>query len=400
MKKVLLALLCAVLCIQPSFAGVLAEGEDTADVTEETNPEESDSGIAEEIDEAVTDETAGELAVTEVTEGSDETDGDVVILEEEEVPEDLTNASYPTIIPEKFVINATAGEIVSIVYNIFHEFKNERCVTEVYDSNGRLVANAEKDFYVYNTYKTRYTITWDTSDLPTGRYTVKSYMMFYSFYDWHTAPSSTTSYVDLGQWTPTPEPTVAPTPAPTQNPNYYWLESGGKLYWYEYGVKQGTYNDPAGVIGDGTVRGREIFDPASSAWYWLDSVFDGAKAEGKEVWMPYVYQDEASWKNDAAKMNEKVNASNSYTENGGPVSNMGEQVRKAILTGSGKWVRYDENGKMLKGWVTISGPLANAYPGQVGNTYFYDYLTGLMAKGWTTIGGQTYYFDETSGALR
>ena len=34
-----------------------------------------------------------------------------------------------------------------------------------------------------------------------------------------------------------------------------------------------------------------------------------------------------------------------------------------------------------------------------GNTYYYDYMIGLMAKGWTTIGGRRYYFHEINGAL-
>ena len=174
--------------------------------------------------------------------------------------------------------------------------------------------------------------------------------------------------------------------------------SDGKAYWFENGVKQGTYDDPQGVMGDGTVRGREIYDEKTGAWYWLDSVYDGAKATGKEVWMPYIFQDEKTWKDDAKRMNEAMEKSDTYTE-GKEVAQMGEQVRKAIQEGSGKWVRYDENGMMMKGWVTIEGELANLYPSQRGNTYYYDYMTGLMAKGWTTINGQRYFFDEISGKL-
>ncbi len=52
---------------------------------------------------------------------------------------------------------------------------------------------------------------------------------------------------------------------------------------------------------------------------------------------------------------------------------------------------------MLKGWVTIEGALAEKYPDQVGNTYYYDTRTGLMAKGNVTIGGVLYHFDENTG---
>ena len=177
----------------------------------------------------------------------------------------------------------------------------------------------------------------------------------------------------------------------------------GKYYWYENSTRQAVAGDPKNLtdIKYGLERGREIFDPESGAWYWLDTVYNGAKAEGKEVWIPYIYQDEDVWKTDAKKMNTIVRDSNNYTEAADhTTAGMGEQVRDAILNKKGKWVRYDENGKMLKGWVTISGRLAKAYPGQAGKTYFYDYKTGLMAKGWTVIGGTSYYFDETTGILK
>ena len=168
-----------------------------------------------------------------------------------------------------------------------------------------------------------------------------------------------------------------------------WYTKSGKSYWYENGIRQGTATDSKGVWGDGTNRGREIYDSESDGWYWLDSIYDGAKATGKEVWMPYIYQNEDEW-NDESKRNI------AYESDEG----MGECVYNAIKNKSGKWVRYDENGKMLKGWVKIEGALATLYPNQAGNTYYYDTRTGLMAKGWVTIGGVSYYFDETTGVLQ
>ncbi len=160
----------------------------------------------------------------------------------------------------------------------------------------------------------------------------------------------------------------------------------GKLYWYENGVRQGTYDDPKGVLGDGTVRGREIYDPATDAWYWLDSAYNGAKACGKEVWIPYIYQDEANFS--SVEISQNAQASDDGLQ---------QFVESAIRQRTGKWVRYDENGKMLKGWVTISGALADCYPDQAGNTYYYDHKTGLMAKGNLSIDGQMYHFDEVTG---
>lgn len=166
------------------------------------------------------------------------------------------------------------------------------------------------------------------------------------------------------------------------------IDTGGKAYWYEGGIRQGTYDDPKGVLGDGTVRGREIYDPVSDGWYWLDAVYDGAKAVNKEVWMPYIYQGEENWPAEEVAMN----AANS--------GDMAEQVIREINNRTGKWVRYDANGKMYKGWYTVEGADAAIYPDQVGNTYYYDHKTGLMAKGWVEIDGQNYYFDEVTGVLQ
>ena len=132
-----------------------------------------------------------------------------------------------------------------------------------------------------------------------------------------------------------------------------WRTIGGKKYWYEQGQRQGTRYDKKGVVGDGTIRGREIYDPDSSAWYWLDSVYDGAKAESKEVWMPYIYQSET------------------------PGST------------NGKWVRYYSTGAMVKGWYKTEG-----------KTYYYDLTTGAMKKGRVSIDGKYYTFDSRTGVLK
>ena len=121
-------------------------------------------------------------------------------------------------------------------------------------------------------------------------------------------------------------------------------------YWYENGVRQGTVNDPNGVEGDGTIRGREIYDPATNAWYWLDAISMGRPAKNKQVWIPYIFQDEEP----------------GSTE--------------------GKWVRYDADGHMIKGW----------YRNDEG-VYYYDRKTGAMYKGHKNIDGKEYHFDETTG---
>ena len=120
--------------------------------------------------------------------------------------------------------------------------------------------------------------------------------------------------------------------------NCAWKRINGKDYWYEGGKRQGY--DP----NNAAYRGKEIYDPASNGWYWLDNVQQGAKAVSKDV----------------------------YQESSG-----------------GKWVRYDANGQMIKGWNTNAD-----------GTYYFDPITGAMAKGTTTIDGMTYYFDPSTGVKR
>ena len=120
--------------------------------------------------------------------------------------------------------------------------------------------------------------------------------------------------------------------------NCAWKRINGKDYWYEGGKRQGY--DP----NNAAYRGKEIYDPASNGWYWLDNVQQGAKAVSKDV----------------------------YQESSG-----------------GKWVRYDANGQMIKGLNTNAD-----------GTYYFDPITGAMAKGTTTIDGMTYYFDPATGVKR
>lgn len=119
-----------------------------------------------------------------------------------------------------------------------------------------------------------------------------------------------------------------------------WVEENGKKYWYEKGVKQGT-----------TGRGKEIYDPDSDAWYWLDAVQGGAMTVSKDV-----YQESAA----------------------------GQWADKP--DGTGKWVRYDENGHMVKGWQTTEK-----------GTYYFDPTYGTMAKGVTEIDGVPCAFDQNTG---
>ena len=129
------------------------------------------------------------------------------------------------------------------------------------------------------------------------------------------------------------EETATPETADSASTYTGWKTVNGKDYWYENGVKQGT-----------TGRGKEIYDPDSDAWYWLDAKQGGAKAVNKDV----------------------------YQESNG-----------------GKWVRYDANGHMIKGWDTNDD-----------GTYYFDQVYGTMAKGIVTIDGNLYLFDVDTGVMQ
>ena len=112
--------------------------------------------------------------------------------------------------------------------------------------------------------------------------------------------------------------------------NNWWYDTDGNAYWYEGGIRQGLEG-----------RGKEIYDPQSDAWYWLDAIDAGRKAVSKDV----------------------------YQESSG-----------------GKWVRYDSYGHMIKGWASNGN-----------STWYFDTITGAMFKGWNCIDGIWRYFDEITG---
>lgn len=188
---------------------------------------------------------------------------------------------------------------------------------------------------------------------------------------------------------------------PIQDDYMGWQEEDGKSYWYEKGERQGVETDPKCFWFEGTLRGREIYDPESDGWYWLDVNANGAKAINKEVFMPYIYQDEAEHLNDEAWINSVAILSKRTTPN---VIDLSQQVRIAILNhdtfNAGKWVRYNAEGKMIKGWYTVEGSDIDIYPDQAGNTYYYDDQTGLMAKGYVSIDGKVHHFDEVTGVMQ
>ena len=137
----------------------------------------------------------------------------------------------------------------------------------------------------------------------------------------------------------------APMPAITYTG---WETIGEQKFWYENDLLQGY--DP----NNKEYRGKEIYDEDSNAWYWLDSVQGGTMAVSKDV-----YQESAA----------------------------GQYADRE--DGTGKWVRYDKNGHMVKGFDTNEN-----------GTYYFDSIYGAMVKGLQNINGVLYYFDQYTGVMQ
>ena len=131
----------------------------------------------------------------------------------------------------------------------------------------------------------------------------------------------------------------------------------GEWYWFDAGV----------MAAD-----KEVYDPETDAWYWFDA--DGTMAKDKDVFIP---------------------VQTSEDEDDSEVT--------------GKWVRYDEDGLMIKG---------EDY--RYGGWYDFDIITGEMVKGFTylsdtenikttendisksdedTKAGKWVYYDEITGQM-
>ena len=393
-----------------------AQEETAAEVIEE--PEVTPETVPAETAEAKTEEALEETPEAEVTEESEmpevlvfESNGvkpevDPEVIEEmEEIPTLLGDFKSVFRMDESSVKKEyEVGDKFEVSFDYAPEFTTEYITIYVYEADGGRYCESSGEMLVNNStnlqprkvvwpwYVLEYADAKKTK-YTDGKYEFRYYVKFLKNGKFYEGWLDNTDTVRVGK-------EKDPFP-PIPGANNIFVHLDGKDYWYENSIRQGTIFDPKGVFGDGTNRGREIFDPATNGWYWLDSIYNGAKAVGKEVWMPYIYQNEASL--DINTIKKLAAESNTYTEaKDKTTAEMAAQVEYAILNHKGKWVRYDQNGKMMKGWVTIAkdSELAKLYPKQGGNTYYYDYKTGLMAKGWTKIGGKLYLFDEVTGALK
>lgn len=135
-----------------------------------------------------------------------------------------------------------------------------------------------------------------------------------------------------------------------------WVNANGNKYWFDNGVM---------------ARGKEIFDPGSNAWCWLDD--DGIMAHNKDVYLR---------------------------------SNGGKWVYYAWITGimahGERFVNYDGD---HTGWYLFDQVTGAMFHGDTyirsndGKWVRYDRVTGKIVKGLHYQDGAYYYFDQTTGAM-
>lgn len=177
-----------------------------------------------------------------------------------------------------------------------------------------------------------------------------------------------------------------------------WVEKNGQKYWYENGAM---------------VRSKEIYDPESGAWYWLDA--DGTMARNKDVYM----KSGKKWVRYDADGHMIKGEDYRY---GGwyyfdPITGAMAKGMRYVRSNGGKWVYYDwTTGQMHHGETYVNYDkehtgwyLFDSVTGAMfhGFTYFangdkwvyYDQATGIMAKGYVKVNGAWYYFDKNTGKM-
>ena len=177
-----------------------------------------------------------------------------------------------------------------------------------------------------------------------------------------------------------------------------WYSENGKKYWYDNGIM---------------ARDKEAYDPVTDAWYWFDA--DGVMATDKDVFIPTnVYRTEGKWVR--YDSNGRMVKGEDYRYGGwywfDPIT--GEMQKGFAYIPAegdleGKWVYYDEvNGQMHHGescingnWYyfdDITGKMVHGEFQRNGNWYYYDKITGIMAHGWTMLpDGRFVYYDAITG---
>lgn len=207
-------------------------------------------------------------------------------------------------------------------------------------------------------------------------------------------------------------------------------DESGELYWFDYGTM---------------AKNKEAYDPETDAWYWFDS--DGTMAFSKDVWIPnqdkWVRYDEnghmikgvddryggryffdpitGEMKHGEAYLDLGLGDGSNWYNFDVITGKMDRDKDVFLRSNGGKWVRYNEKGIMVKGenyarskddgnwhwWYfdPITGEMAKGLTTIPANTesgsktVYYDPIMGWMLYGTQTVNGTTMHFDEVTGAL-
>ncbi len=173
----------------------------------------------------------------------------------------------------------------------------------------------------------------------------------------------------------------------------------GVRHWYDDGV----------MAAD-----KAFFDPGTNAWYWADA--DGSIACDKDVFIPVSNEDRTSGKWVRFDEQSRMVKGEDYRYGGWYFFDevTGEMAKgfRFVEADGGKWVCYDRvTGQMYHGQASDSGHwyLFDEYTGATkygfqyiadGNKWvFYDRITGIMLYGEQAIDGNWYYLDPYTGAV-
>jgi len=115
----------------------------------------------------------------------------------------VSAASYPTVflytLDDENTGAIPIGEQGKLIFNILRKYNNEKLQVELYNSSGEIIASSTSNFGSSGSTVVEQTITVDTAklDMGIGEYTVKYWMEFYTFSEWHTAPRSYTEKIKV-----------------------------------------------------------------------------------------------------------------------------------------------------------------------------------------------------------
>ena len=140
-------------------------------------------------------------------------------------------------------------------------------------------------------------------------------------------------------------------------------------------------------------KSKELYDPESDGWYWLDA--DGTAAFNEDVYVP---SDGGKWvhygANGKMAKGEWCRGEDWYYSD--PINGAIFFGWKYLNSDGGKWVYYDPiNGRMHFGETYVTGS------GGKGWCYF-DEVNGAMQTGWKYLkssGGKWVYYDPINGRM-